>query len=118
MAASFPPTLGLSSAPDEIQHPHIKFSEWKFKLFRVRSFEKTPEEAQKEKKDSFEGKPSLEQSPAVLDKADGQKPVPTQPLLKAHPKFSKKFHDNEKARGKAIHQANLRHLCRHLWEFF
>ncbi|XP_055137860.1 V(D)J recombination-activating protein 1 isoform X2 [Symphalangus syndactylus] len=112
MAASFPPTLGLSSAPDEIQHPHIKFSEWKFKLFRVRSFEKTAEEAEKEKKDSFEGKPSLEQSPAVLDKADGQKPVPTQPLLKAHPKFSKKFHDNGKARGKAIHQANLRHLCR------
>ncbi|OWK17887.1 hypothetical protein Celaphus_00009326, partial [Cervus elaphus hippelaphus] len=35
MAVSLPPTLGLSSAPDEIQHPHIKFSEWKFKLFRL-----------------------------------------------------------------------------------
>ncbi|VCX42030.1 unnamed protein product, partial [Gulo gulo] len=49
MAVSLPPTLGLASAPDEIQHPYIKFSEWKFKLFRVRSFEKAPEEAQIEK---------------------------------------------------------------------
>ncbi|XP_008583766.1 PREDICTED: V(D)J recombination-activating protein 1 [Galeopterus variegatus] len=112
MAVPLPPTLGLSSAPDEIQHPHIKFSEWKFKLFRVRSFEKAPEEAQKEKKDSSEGKPSLEQSPAVPDKAGGQQLVLTQAALNAHPKFSKKSHVDGKARDKAIHQANLRHLCR------
>nr|XP_006216918.1 V(D)J recombination-activating protein 1 [Vicugna pacos] len=112
MAVSLPPTLGLSSAPDEIQHPHIKFSEWKFKLFRVRSFEKAPENAQKEKQDSSEGKPFLEQSPAVLDKGGGQKPALTQPALKPHPKFLKKPPDDGKARDKAIHQANLRHLCR------
>ena len=112
MAVSLPTTLGLSSAPDEIQHPHIKFSEWKFKLFRVRSFEKTPENAQAEKQDSSEGTPSLEQSPAALDKAGGPKPALTQPALKPHPKFLKKCHDDGKARDKAIHQANLRHLCR------
>ncbi|XP_006062402.2 V(D)J recombination-activating protein 1 [Bubalus bubalis] len=112
MAVSLPPTLGLSSAPDEIQHPHIKFSEWKFKLFRVRSFEKAPENAEAEKQDSSEGKPSLEQSPAALDKAGGLKSALTQPALKPHPKFQKKSHDDGKARDKAIHQANLRHLCR------
>ncbi|XP_022439312.1 V(D)J recombination-activating protein 1 [Delphinapterus leucas] len=112
MAVSLPPTLGLSSAPDEIQYPHIKFSEWKFKLFRVRSFEKAPENAQAEKQDSSEGKPSLEQSPAVLDTPGGQKPALTQLALKSHPKFLKKSHDDRKARDKAMHQANLRHLCR------
>ncbi|XP_035557894.1 V(D)J recombination-activating protein 1 [Canis lupus familiaris] len=112
MAVSLPPTLGLTSAPDEIQHPHIKFSEWKFKLFRVRSLEKAPEEAQIEKKVSSEGKPSLEQSPAVPDKADGQEAALSPPALKAHPKFLKEPHDDGKTRDKAIHQANLRHLCR------
>ncbi|KAK1335692.1 hypothetical protein QTO34_003485 [Cnephaeus nilssonii] len=112
MAVSLPPTLGLSSAPDEIQHPHIKFSEWKFKLFRVRSLEKAPEEAHTEKKESSEGKLPLEQSPAVLDKAGDEEPASTQPALKPHPKFLRKSHDDGKARDKAIHQANLRHLCR------
>ncbi|XP_028750869.1 V(D)J recombination-activating protein 1 [Peromyscus leucopus] len=115
MAVSLPPTLRLSPAPDEIQHPHIKFSEWKFKLFRVRSFEKAPEkapeEAQKEK-GSSEGNPYLEQSPVVPDKPGGQKSVLTQRALKLHPKFSKKFHADGKSRDKAIHQARLRHFCR------
>ncbi|XP_034031402.1 V(D)J recombination-activating protein 1 [Thalassophryne amazonica] len=31
-----------SSMPDELQHPHSKYSQWKFKLFRVRSMEKAP----------------------------------------------------------------------------
>nr|XP_004651308.1 V(D)J recombination-activating protein 1 [Jaculus jaculus] len=112
MAISVPTTLGLSSAPDEIHHPHIKFSEWKFKLFRVKSFEKIPKEAQKEK-ESLEGSPCLEQSATVLDNPEqSKKSVLTQPALKLHPKFSKKFLDNGKARDKAIHQANLQHFCR------
>lgn len=28
--------------PDEVQHTYSKFSDWKFKLFRVRSMEKAP----------------------------------------------------------------------------
>ncbi|MBN3326630.1 RAG1 protein, partial [Atractosteus spatula] len=28
--------------PDEIQHPYSKFSDWKFKLFRIKSIEKAP----------------------------------------------------------------------------
>ncbi|XP_062854113.1 V(D)J recombination-activating protein 1 [Trichomycterus rosablanca] len=31
-----------ASMPDELCHPFSKFSEWKFKLFRVRSMEKAP----------------------------------------------------------------------------
>ncbi|XP_006642506.2 V(D)J recombination-activating protein 1 [Lepisosteus oculatus] len=30
------------SMPDEIQHPYSKFSDWKFKLFRIKSIEKAP----------------------------------------------------------------------------
>lgn len=28
--------------PAELHHPHSKYSQWKFKLFRVRSIEKAP----------------------------------------------------------------------------
>ncbi|KAF3688990.1 V(D)J recombination activating protein 1 [Channa argus] len=31
-----------SSVPDELHPPHSKYSQWKFKLFRVRSMEKAP----------------------------------------------------------------------------
>ncbi|XP_069557934.1 V(D)J recombination-activating protein 1 [Brachyistius frenatus] len=31
-----------SSMPPELHHPHSKFSQWKFKLFRVKSMEKAP----------------------------------------------------------------------------
>lgn len=31
-----------SSAPDELSHPHSEYSQWKLKLFRVRSIEKAP----------------------------------------------------------------------------
>lgn len=31
-----------SSMPAELCHPHSKYSQWKFKLFRVRSIEKAP----------------------------------------------------------------------------
>lgn len=31
-----------STMPAELHHPHSKYSQWKFKLFRVRSMEKAP----------------------------------------------------------------------------
>ncbi|XP_055962542.1 V(D)J recombination-activating protein 1 [Sorex fumeus] len=111
MAVSLPPTLALSTPPDEIQHPYLKFSEWKFKLFRVRSLEKAPEEPPVEKASSEE-RLSPQKSLTVPDKAEGLKPAPTQPALKPHPKFLKKSHSDGKARDKAIHKANLRQLCR------
>lgn len=46
-AGSQPVTMSVASQmdlPEEIQHPYTKFSEWKFKLFKVRSFEKKPSE--------------------------------------------------------------------------
>lgn len=40
-----------STMPAELHHPHSKYSQWKFKLFRVRSMEKAPlpSETQSEK---------------------------------------------------------------------
>nr|XP_057931657.1 V(D)J recombination-activating protein 1 [Doryrhamphus excisus] len=42
-----------SSMPPELHHPHSKYSQWKFKLFRVKSIEKAPvsRETQPEKED-------------------------------------------------------------------
>lgn len=31
-----------SSMPAELHHPHSEYSQWKFKLFRVRSMERAP----------------------------------------------------------------------------
>ncbi|KAK2842077.1 hypothetical protein Q5P01_012277 [Channa striata] len=43
MAEENPQTDGSrSSVPDELHPPHSKYSQWKFKLFRVRSMEKAP----------------------------------------------------------------------------
>lgn len=37
-----PPDSLRASMPDELCHPYSNFSNWKFKLFRVRSLEKAP----------------------------------------------------------------------------
>ncbi|KAL7403058.1 hypothetical protein ABVT39_023714 [Epinephelus coioides] len=43
MAEESPETDGpRSSMPAELHHPHSKYSQWKFKLFRVKSMEKAP----------------------------------------------------------------------------
>ncbi|KAF7224726.1 V(D)J recombination-activating protein 1 [Nothobranchius furzeri] len=43
MAAESPETDGPRSfMPAELHHPHSKYSQWKFKLFRVKSMEKAP----------------------------------------------------------------------------
>lgn len=43
MAAESQETDGPRSfMPAELQHPHSKYSQWKFKLFRVKSMEKAP----------------------------------------------------------------------------
>lgn len=43
MAAESSETDGpRSSMPAELHHPHSKYSQWKFKLFRVKSMEKAP----------------------------------------------------------------------------
>ncbi|XP_017555498.2 V(D)J recombination-activating protein 1 [Pygocentrus nattereri] len=39
---SLPADAPRASMPDELCHPYSKFSDWKFKLFRVRSMEKAP----------------------------------------------------------------------------
>lgn len=48
-----------SSMPAELHHPQSQYSQWKFKLFRVRSMEKVPmpSEIQPEKDVSLENSP-------------------------------------------------------------
>lgn len=43
MAEESPETDDLrSTMPAELHHPHSQYSQWKFKLFRVKSMEKAP----------------------------------------------------------------------------
>ncbi|XP_072477428.1 V(D)J recombination-activating protein 1 [Notamacropus eugenii] len=110
------PSRGLSSAPDEIQHPYMKFSEWKFKLFKVRSSVKpSPGEDQRPNKNAMEGKASLEETPAIVGSTNipaPEKPAQVQPTFTGHTKSLEKPADVGKVREKAIHQASLRQLCR------
>ncbi|XP_078540465.1 V(D)J recombination-activating protein 1-like [Lissotriton helveticus] len=70
MAAS-PSSVPRQNIPSEIRHPYSKFSEWKFKLFRVRSFEKTPSETTLPDSDQSEG-----EDPRAVDREDVEKPGP------------------------------------------
>ncbi|TFK15072.1 V(D)J recombination activating protein 1 [Platysternon megacephalum] len=74
------PSMGLHTMPEEIQHPYTKFSEWKFKLFKVRSFEKAPSgDNQVANKEKAEKVASLDKGTMV--QIDAAVPVAEKPLL-------------------------------------
>ncbi|XP_067414211.1 V(D)J recombination-activating protein 1 [Emydura macquarii macquarii] len=110
------PSMGLHSMPEEIQHPYTKFSEWKFKLFKVRSFEKTPSgDSQETNKKKAEEVASLDKGTVVqMDAAVpmAEKPLLAQPALKDNKQALEKDADNVKMQENAAHQANLQQLCR------
>ncbi|EMP40059.1 V(D)J recombination-activating protein 1 [Chelonia mydas] len=110
------PSMGLHTIPEEIQYPYTKFSEWKFKLFKVRSFEKAPSgDNQVENKEKAEKEASLDNG--TLVQMDVAVPVAEKPLLADtdlyHNKQAlEKDADNLKIQENAAHQANLQQLCR------
>lgn len=54
-----------SAMPAELPHPHSKYTQWKFKLFRVKSIEKAPMSSEKEAMSGIT-KPNLGTAPNVL----------------------------------------------------
>ncbi|XP_019749477.1 V(D)J recombination-activating protein 1 [Hippocampus comes] len=54
-----------SSMPAELPHPYSKYTQWKFKLFRVKSIEKAPMSSEKEAMSGI-SKPNLGTAPNIL----------------------------------------------------
>nr|XP_033783815.1 V(D)J recombination-activating protein 1 isoform X2 [Geotrypetes seraphini] len=106
------------SMPAEIQHPYTKFSEWKFKLFRVRSFEKTSSnDLQEENKVQVEE--SLEKVSEVKLSAEIQSLEHTEPsfaALRCQPQAHEKTDNNpvdlKTTENEQSHVVNLQQLCR------
>ncbi|XP_024071245.3 V(D)J recombination-activating protein 1 [Terrapene carolina triunguis] len=110
------PSMGLHTMPEEIQHPYTKFSEWKFKLFKVRSFEKAPsvdnQVANKEKAEKVASldKGTMVQMDAAVSVAE--KPLLADTDLNHNKQALEKDADNLKMQENAAHQAHLQQLCR------
>ncbi|NXG44379.1 RAG1 protein, partial [Psilopogon haemacephalus] len=96
--------------PEEIQHPYSKFSNWKFKLFKVRSFKKTPSDgsqqlSKKQTEITSSNKETILHEHKAVPKGeevdlvgDGHSP--------------EKDANDTKTQGEEAHQNNLKQLCR------
>ncbi|XP_053099384.1 V(D)J recombination-activating protein 1 [Hemicordylus capensis] len=111
-----PPTMNLSCMSEQIQKPYMKFSEWKFKLFKVRSLEKPlPEHNHLANNDK--GKMA-----AILDNITEEQTdavgLMSQDLLQTDTGLNNSMETMDKDvfhvnyRENTTHQANLQHLCR------
>ncbi|NWU58512.1 RAG1 protein, partial [Dromas ardeola] len=97
--------------PEEIQHPYTKFSEWKFKLFKVRSFEKTPSDnSQQINKDQAEEFTSSNKE-IVLRKHEAVPRRERMDLMGNREALEKDVNDMKTQDNKA-HRNNLKQLCR------
>ncbi|XP_062974499.1 V(D)J recombination-activating protein 1 [Elgaria multicarinata webbii] len=112
-----PPSMNLCFVSEQIQPPYMKFSEWKFKLFKVRSLEKPlPEDSHLANNNKGKVAASLdkvaEQQPDAVAFMSQQAPFETGfDLNKSMQEINKDaFHTNY--REAETHQANLQHLCR------
>ncbi|XP_053305568.1 V(D)J recombination-activating protein 1 [Spea bombifrons] len=101
--------------PNQIQHPYTKFSEWKFKLFRVRSLESTSSEEEQYSREtsctsSQEASPGLQQDSEDLSMRSEPGPVTD---IKWPEKTVDNNHEPEVQRleGEA-HSTFLQQLCR------
>ncbi|MGH0125514.1 UNVERIFIED_CONTAM: hypothetical protein FKN15_043364 [Acipenser sinensis] len=99
----------LRSIPAEIQHPYSKFSDWKFKLFRIKSFERAILAQDKENQPVEQ---TVSQSPKEAEMAD-EKP-PSASVMKVC--LGGKSFDNNRVDLKIVeiemHMAHLRRRCR------
>ncbi|KAK9409886.1 RAG1: Recombination activating 1 [Crotalus adamanteus] len=110
-----PPSINLCFGPEHVQQPYMKFSEWKFKLFKVRSLEKPLPE------DSHQANSAKENVTCSVDITNEQPKaaaVMSQVLFEADTELNKNSLAGEKEvfhmsqRETEAHQAKLQHLCR------
>ncbi|KAL8169690.1 UNVERIFIED_CONTAM: low-affinity glucose transporter protein rag1 [Gekko kuhli] len=106
-----PPSVNLCSTSEETEQPYKKFSEWKFKLFKVRSLEKSlPEESHLANNDNGE-------MAASSDKGnDAMALMPQEPFHRGHNLNNSMQTDKDafsvNQREIEAHRVNLQHLCR------
>lgn len=102
--------------PEEIQHPYAKFSEWKFKLFKVRPFQKEPsDKSQCINKDQEQEVASTDKN-ITLHKDEevprGEKLILTQKDFMGNTQALEKDVNDMKIQDNTAHQNNLKQLCR------
>ncbi|NXX51290.1 RAG1 protein, partial [Tricholaema leucomelas] len=97
--------------PEEIQHPYFKFSDWKFKLFKVRSFKKTPsDDSQQLNKEQTEEVTSSNKE-TILHENEAL-PRGEEVDLESDGHAPEKDAKDTKMQGEEAHQDNLKQLCR------
>ncbi|NXI38360.1 RAG1 protein, partial [Galbula dea] len=97
--------------PEEIQHPYTKFSEWKFKLFKVRSFGNTPAgDSQQTNHHQAEEISSSEKEIRVHE--DEAVPTGEKVDLRSNREATEQDASDLKTRENQVHQNNLKQLCR------
>ncbi|NXR07961.1 RAG1 protein, partial [Semnornis frantzii] len=97
--------------PEEIQHPYSKFSDWKFKLFKVRSFKKTSsDDSQQLNKEQAEEVTSSNKETILHE--DEALPRGEEVDLGSFGHAPGKDAMDMKAQGEEAHQNNLKQLCR------
>ncbi|XP_042315593.1 V(D)J recombination-activating protein 1 [Sceloporus undulatus] len=111
-----PPSMNLCFVSEQSQQPYKKFSEWKFKLFKVRSLEK-PLPDDNRLANNNKGKVA-----AILDKVIEKEIEPValvpHPLFETDTELNKGMQPIDKSAFSMshteaeTHQANLQHLCR------
>ncbi|NXH22797.1 RAG1 protein, partial [Bucco capensis] len=97
--------------PEEIQHPHTKFSQWKFKLFRVRSSENTPSgDSQQINREQAEEITPLNKE--IRLHKDEAVPTGEKMDLGGNRQTLDKDANDLQTQDNQVHQNNLRQLCR------
>ncbi|XP_034274540.1 V(D)J recombination-activating protein 1 [Pantherophis guttatus] len=110
-----PPSINLCFGPEHVQQPYMKFSEWKFKLFKVRPLEKPlPEDSHQDNsaKENVTGSLDITDEQPKVAAVMSQVPFETDTELNKNSLAREKdvFHMSQ--REMEAHQANLQHLCR------
>uniref|UniRef100_A0A3B3C101 V(D)J recombination-activating protein 1 n=1 Tax=Oryzias melastigma TaxID=30732 RepID=A0A3B3C101_ORYME len=105
----------LSAVPDELHPPHSEYSQWKFKLFRVKSMERAP--LPSETQSELGATPAVS-APAVSDKETGFGEAPASVMKLC---LGGKSKENVEGPGRRVdmklqemdtHMNHLRCLCR------
>lgn len=111
------PLVSTPGSPvgNEMQPPYTKFSEWKFKLFRVKSLERTSSQEQSDDS-GMSSTSSQEKSPYFDVSSDdfSQESATTSPTICKHPEATTPENDDSEVKRleEDAHTALLQHLCR------
>uniref|UniRef100_A0A8D0BJ46 V(D)J recombination-activating protein 1 n=1 Tax=Salvator merianae TaxID=96440 RepID=A0A8D0BJ46_SALMN len=116
------PSMNLCFASEQIQLPSMKFSEWKFKLFKIRSLKKSLSE-ESHVADSDKGKVATSLDKDAMEKVNVGPSVLQEPFRKdtesnSRMQIRNKYNFQESQKEIDAHRAKLQHFCRICGESF